>query len=97
MSIYPFFEWWSNSPLGTYVRHSSYAVPLVEVVHLIGLATLLGSLVVMDLGLIGIGMRRQPVGEYARSLATWEWRGLTLMVLSRVPIFMQEAIRCYDG
>jgi hypothetical protein len=97
MSIYPFFEWCYNSGLGTYVRDSSFAVPLVEVVHLIGLAMLLGSLVVMDLGLIGIGMRRQPVAEYARSLEPWVWRGLTLMVLSGVPIFMNEATRCYDS
>ena len=59
MSIYPFFEWCYNSALGTYVRDSSYAVPLVEVVHLIGLAMLLG----LTAGLVA----RAPLNGCART------------------------------
>jgi hypothetical protein len=95
--LYPLFVWCNNSALGTWVRDSSWAVPWVETFHLFGLAFLLGVIAIIDLGLLGIGMRRQPIAEIAKPLAPFAWVSLVVMGFTGFLLFMQEAERCYSS
>src|SRR5579871_5496667 len=52
-----FFEFLATTPVYTTVRGSSYLFPSFEVIHLLGLTLLLGSMVVINLRLLGLGMR----------------------------------------
>ncbi len=42
---------------------STYLFPAIEVVILFGLVLLLGTLVVVDMRMLGLGMRRQTVSQ----------------------------------
>ena len=61
MSLLPFFQLCDTSWLGEAIRASTWAFALIECFHLIGMVCLLGSVVVIDLRLLGLGMRHQPV------------------------------------
>ena len=51
--------WLEQSGLGHFVRESGpWTYPLVNLAHVLGIATLFGSVVVIDLALLGIGRRR---------------------------------------
>jgi len=95
--LYSFFVWCNDSALGAWVRDSSWAVPYVETFHLFGLAFLLGVIAIVDLGLLGIGMKRQPIAEIARPLAPYAWVSLIVMVFTGILLFVQEAERCYSS
>jgi hypothetical protein len=52
--------WIEQSALGHFVRESGpWTYPIVNLAHILGIATLFGSVLVMDLTLLGVG-RAQP-------------------------------------
>jgi hypothetical protein len=74
---------------------SQYAYPLVESVHVLGLALSVGLLAIADLRLIGAVMRRQPVSHSLHGLRPWMLAGFILMFASGGVLFAAEAGRLY--
>jgi hypothetical protein len=93
----PVFQWCDATWIGVAIRDSTWIFALVEILHLLGLTLLLGSLVVLDLRLLGLGMRRQTVSQLASELAPWIRGGLAGMVVTGVPLFLSEAMKCYGS
>jgi hypothetical protein len=94
-TLRPFFEWCNSTAVSAAIRDSTWMFAVIEMLHLLGLAMLLGSLVVLQLRLLGLGMRRQPVSQLARELAPWIRGGLAFMIITGVPLFLSEALKCY--
>lgn len=95
MSLLPFFEWCEASTLGNAIRDSSWLFPVIESVHLLALALLGGTLLVVDLRLFGVGLRDQPVRQLARDAHPWLVGALLVMIATGVPLFLSESIKCY--
>jgi hypothetical protein len=91
----PLFQWCDSTWIAAAIRDSTWMFAVIEILHLLGLTVLLGSLVVLDLRLLGLGMRRQPVSRLAGELAPWIRGGLAAMVVTGVPLFLSEAMKCY--
>lgn len=60
----------------------SWLFPVIQSVHIIGLTMLVGTICLVDLRLLGIGMRRQDVGELASGLAPFTIGGLLTVALT---------------
>jgi uncharacterized protein DUF6644 len=88
-----FFLWCENMPLGLWIRKATWVFAIIETIHIMALAVLLGTMIVVDLRLLGFGMRRQSTAEVARLLAPWTWGSLVVMVLTGVSLFTSEAVR----
>ncbi len=95
MSLLHFFAWCENSAVGGAIRHSSWLFPVIEAFHLLGLALIGGSVLVVDLRLFGFGLRRQPVAQLARDAQPWLIVSLMVMVATGALMFTSEAIKCY--
>ena len=91
----PLFQWLQDTPLAQTIRHSAALIALLEIIHLIGLALLIGTILMVDLSLLGLGIGRQPVSRIARELNSFTVLGLTIMLLSGPLILTSEAVRCY--
>jgi hypothetical protein len=94
-SLLPLFEWMQHTYLGETIRHSAALIATLEIVHLIGLTLLLGTVLMVDLSLLGFGIGRQPVSRIARELNHWTLGGLAVMLASGPLILISEAERCY--
>jgi hypothetical protein len=94
-SLLPAFEWLQQSYLGETIRHSAALIALLESVHLVGLALLIGTILMVDLSLLGLGIRGQPAPGIARELKPFTVTGLAIMLASGPLIFCSEAVRCY--
>jgi hypothetical protein len=90
-----FVEWCEASALGTAIRESPYAFAIIESVHLLALAVIGGAILVVDLRLLGIGLKKQPVAELARD--AWRWQNLALgvLVFTGIGLFLSESLKCY--
>ena len=95
MSLLHTFHWFEATSIGTYGRHSTYFFPSVEVVHLLGLTLLLGTILVLNLRLLGAMMQRQSISEMAHATAPLLWTGVALALGSGTLLFLAEAIKCY--
>jgi hypothetical protein len=89
------FEWLQHTYLAEAIRHSAALIATLESIHLIGMALLIGTILMVDLSLLGHGIGRQPVARIARELRGWTTAGLAIMLASGPLILSSEAIRCY--
>jgi Family of unknown function (DUF6644) len=97
MSIFSLFQWLEYTRIGEALRTNRVLFPLVSIVHLLGLALLVGTILIIDLGLLGVGMQRQPVSRIARQLAPLTWAGLAVMLITGPILLTGEAIKMYSN
>src|ERR1700685_3730138 len=97
MSFLPLFKWFDATLISQIIRNSTYIFPVVEVLHLFGLTLLLGTVTVVDLRILGVGMRRQSVSELASQLTPWSVGAAILTIISGILLFLSEAMKCYGN
>ena len=95
--LLPLFHWVDASWLSREIRASTWQFAIFEMIHLLGLTTVLGSLMVLDLRLFGVGMRRMRAAELARDLSTWMLSGLAIILISGVLLFFGEPMKLYGS
>lgn len=95
--LLPFFQWSNNLWIGHAISATTWAFPLIETIHILALAVLYGAMVLIDLRLVGLGMRKQPVSLLARNLEPYMTWGLIVMLASGYLLFSAEALKCFDN
>jgi hypothetical protein len=65
--------------------------PVVLWVHFIGLSMWLGTSLVVDLRLMGIGTRRQTAVELSKGLCCWKWIGFGVTFVGGFLLLSAEA------
>ena len=91
------FVWIENTAVAHLLRNSRVLFPLVECVHLVGLALFVGPLFLINLALLGLAMRRQPVAEFARALLPCTRSGIMLLLVTGPLMFAAQATKWYDN
>jgi hypothetical protein len=91
------FVWIERTPLAEALRNSRVLFPIVEIIHLIGLALFAGPLFLINMALLGLAMRRQPVAEFARALLPWTRAGIALLLVTGPMMFAAQATKWYGN
>jgi hypothetical protein len=68
-------------PLAHFIRTSSFAYPALEIVHIVGIALLFGTLWLVDLRVLGMG-KTLEIKPLTRYVLPWTLLGFTLIVMS---------------
>jgi len=95
MSLLDFCRWVQFSPLLVAMRSSPWLFPIIATIHLMGLALVGGSVLVVDLRLLGLGLRRQSVAQLARDAERWLLCGLVVSLPTGILLFMCFATKYY--
>jgi hypothetical protein len=93
--LLPFFEWCEATMLGRTIRESLWMFPVLEAIHLVGLCILGGALLVVDLRLLGLGLKDSTIAELDRQARPWLLLGVGILLITGVALFTSEAIKCY--
>jgi branched-subunit amino acid transport protein AzlD len=97
MDFLPWFEWGEASWLGQFVRTSVWMFPVIEAIHLLGLSMLGGLMLIVDLRLLGVALRDQPIAVLSRGVQPWLVRSVVLMLSTGFLLFISEAVKCYHN
>jgi hypothetical protein len=81
----------SDSAIGTALRESLILFPLIEGIHLLGLALSFGLIFFTDLRLIGLFMKDVPVSTILNGLRRWIFAGFALTFITGFLLFWAEA------
>ena len=65
-------------PLAVAMRHDLWLYPIVEIFHIVGFVTLVGSIIVLDLRLLGLS-KALPVQVLARHVLPWSFAALIVI------------------
>jgi len=90
-----FFEAMGQWPISQAIGASIWIYPLVQAVHLVFLAFFAGGIVIVDLRLLGYGMRSKTIAQVARDARPWMILGFLGLVATGLPQLMQNATREY--
>jgi hypothetical protein len=93
-TILQLMEALESSGLGTQARTSTWLYPLVSVLHVLGVALLVGSIVVFDLRVLGVA-RRLPLDACAAYLLPIARIALAVQVVTGLVMFAADADHVY--
>jgi len=77
------------------MRGSPWLFPLIASIHLMGLALIGGSVLLVDLRLLGLGMRHQPLAQVARDCERWLLVSLILLPTCVLQFMCFAAMKYY--
>jgi hypothetical protein len=89
--------WIQLSALGVFMRQSGpWTYGIVNLIHILGVATLFGSILVLDLHLIGL-WRRAPLGPLSRAIVPVGKAGFLVATVSGVCLLSSNATEYADN
>jgi hypothetical protein len=92
--LMPLFEWMEGLAI---FGSSVYIGPVMNIVHLMGMVVFLGATLIVDLRLLGTGLKRQPTASVARDAQPWLIGGLVVLVLTGVPATVATGTQQYTN
>src|SRR5882757_10850220 len=95
--LWHFAKWSEATPLGKMIRNSEYAFPIIEFFHLAALAVIGGAVLIVDMRLLGFGLKKTSVAQLAKDAQPWVTGSLIVMLLSGIALYSSEATKCYQS
>jgi hypothetical protein len=97
MSLLGFCQWLEGTSWSVALHESLWVYPLVESVHVLTLCLFLGTVVMLDLRLLGFTMRKTQVTAVVDQLSAWTRAGFLVMVVSGALLFYAIPVRTYQN
>jgi hypothetical protein len=72
------------------LNNNEWSFPLLEIIHILGFALSIGTIAIVDLRLLGFGVKRSTAAELQKDLAPWTLVGLAVMLISGPLIFTSD-------
>jgi hypothetical protein len=79
------------------IRHSLYLFPALEVIHLVALGLVFGTILVVDLRILGVASAERPFSRVSREMLRWTWGAFALAVLTGSLMFTTNARVYWDN
>lgn len=93
--LLPFFQWMQESPASMHILNNTWFSPIVQVMHLVALAIFTGSILIVDLLLIGVGVTGTSLAKVARDARPWFFWGLIALFITGMPSVASTAMKQY--
>jgi hypothetical protein len=90
-------QWLNDTSIGTAIRESIFVFPIIETVHVLGIALLVGTVAILDLRLVGLLLKNEPVSRIAAQILPLTWAGFVVMFASGFLLFWAEAAKSYSN
>jgi hypothetical protein len=88
-----FFRWWEASWIASFVNTAQWYFAIIETIHIMAFTILLGTIFIVNLRLLGFGLRRQSTAQVARYLKPYTWGSLLIVATTGGVLFASEAVR----
>ena len=95
MSVLEVFTALEKSWLGQGIQSSLYIFPIIEVFHLLGLAVMGGAVLLVNLRLMGWGLKGFTVQKLSADVRPFQNGSLAVLLVSGFLLFASEPVKCY--
>ena len=90
-----FSQWLGATSLGTAVAEDWF--PKVECVHVIALATVAGTIFLVDTRLIGLASTQVSFRRISSRLLPWTWAGFVVAAITGFLLFASNSVAYYEN
>ena len=85
-----FWIWLQDHPISAHIGYTWW-FPLLESIHVIAIALVVGSIMTVDLRLLGLAGVRYPVSQVTRKLIPWTWAAFVVAAITGFGMFVARA------
>jgi hypothetical protein len=93
--VKPFFDWFQTLAFSVAFRNSTWMFAVIEAAHLLALAVFAGAILMVDLRLLGGGLKERPISQVARDAHPWLIGSLIGLFVTGVPMIMGNGEKYY--
>src|SRR6516225_3814371 len=90
-SITGFLEQLQALPLAVFIHKTPWAFTTVEVVHVFAIAMLIGTIMIVDLRLLGVASTKRPFAELSHRLLPFTWAAFVIALIAGSLLFISKA------
>ena len=90
-SITALLEWLQASSWAVFIHKKPWAFTTVEVVHVFAISLVIGTIMIVDLRLLGFASRKRPVAELSRQVLPFTWAAFVVAVIAGSLLFISRA------
>ena len=91
------FHWIQNTSWATSFRQAVLLFPLVEGSHILALSFSVGLILMLDLRLLGIAFRTEPVSRIMSQVMPWALPGFAVVFATGLLLFFAQAESVYSN
>jgi hypothetical protein len=84
--------WLQDLPLPAQIRESDWMFPTIETVHVFALVLVVGSIMTVDLRLLGWANRDRPFSQLAGEMLPWTWSAFVVAATAGALMFTSKAV-----
>jgi hypothetical protein len=97
MSPLEWCQWLENTSFAIALKESTYMFPVVEGSHLLGMSVSVGLILLLDLRLLGLAFKSEPVSRIMRQVTPWMLAGFGLVFATGLALFAANATAAYTN
>ena len=97
MAVEQALNWLQDLSFPTEIRESVWLFPTIETVHVFALVLVVGSIMTVDLRLLGFTNRERPFSEIAAEMLPWTWVAFTVAATAGLLMFSSKALIYYGN
>jgi len=90
-------QWLDSTRLNAAMRMSTWFFPTFDTIHTLGIVLVAGTIMLVDLRLLGLTLRAEPVGAVVKRIVPWTLCGFALMFVTGALLFSSEAVKLYHS
>ena len=77
-----FSDWLAATPLSMQIKTVEWIIPTVQTIHILSISIVMSSAAMVDLRVLGVLSRGQPLADVAHRFVPWIWWTLIVLLLS---------------
>jgi hypothetical protein len=81
--------------LPTQIRESDWLFPTIETVHVFAVVLVVGTIMTVDLRLLGFANKERPYSQVAAEMLPWTWTAFAIAALAGMLMFSSKALTYY--
>jgi hypothetical protein len=87
----PFLDWLQGSALAMYIHNYKPAFTTIQLVHVVAVSLVIGTIAIVDLRLLGFASTKRPFRELARAVLPWTWAAFVIAAVAGALLFISQA------
>jgi len=97
MGLLGLCQWLDSTRLNAAMRMSGWFFPAFDVIHTLGIVLVAGTIMLVDLRLLGLALRTEPAAAVVERIVPWTLRGFALMFVTGALLFTSEPVKLYHS
>jgi hypothetical protein len=92
--VHQFALWLASTPPSVFIQeHNAWAIPAIQSVHIVGIGLVMGSVLMIDLRILGLAWTDQTVRQTTSRFGPWLTGSLWLLLVTGLLMVVGEPVR----